>query len=253
MTRQETRILVIDDDEVILFAIADILEEAGYKVHTLASPIGATSVIVREAIDLAVIDVNLPVMQGDSVVRLLASWERVKDLPVVIISGAMPALSTPLRDVRFVHKGQLQTHLLGAIEAELAKGRTRSTSMGPASGMRAHELVTRFTAHLAERLSDAQAQFRAVVAGDQVQRGNLLQTLSFVRGQAQLLALTDIAQVLGGLALLVEAAHAAKDCPPSVYEAFDDAVASLTASSPDRDRRMRALSQALTRLRGATA
>ena len=80
MADDRRRVIVIDDDEVVLVAITELLEAAGCKVFTLTSPIGATQVIVRESIDAAVIDVNLPVMQGDNVIRLFRSWDKVKDL-----------------------------------------------------------------------------------------------------------------------------------------------------------------------------
>jgi CheY-like chemotaxis protein len=43
-SNQGTRVLVIDDDEIVLQAIRDVLESAGYQVHCLVSPIGATQV-----------------------------------------------------------------------------------------------------------------------------------------------------------------------------------------------------------------
>ena len=44
---QSARVLVIDDDEIALEAIREVLVNAGYEVHCLASPIGATQVIVN--------------------------------------------------------------------------------------------------------------------------------------------------------------------------------------------------------------
>lgn len=92
MTTQAARVLVIDDDEVVLIAISDLLEASGYKVFTQISPIGATQAIIKNQIDVVVVDLNLPDMRGDSVVRLIRSWDRFKDLPVIMISGA-PAAS----------------------------------------------------------------------------------------------------------------------------------------------------------------
>ncbi|MEY4508377.1 MAG: hypothetical protein RLZZ450_499, partial [Pseudomonadota bacterium] len=81
------RILVIDDDEIARQAISDLLHNDGYAVHPLASPIGATQVIATQGIAAAVIDLNMPIMSGDRFIALIRTWDRIRDLPVVLISG----------------------------------------------------------------------------------------------------------------------------------------------------------------------
>ena len=87
---RNARILVIDDDEIALQAMTDTLERAGFVVHPLASPIGATQVIAAQGIAAAVLDLNMPVMRGDRFIALIRSWDRIRDLPIVLVSGESP-------------------------------------------------------------------------------------------------------------------------------------------------------------------
>ena len=98
MRRVLGRILVIDDDAAINKVIVKLLERAGFSVVVRESPLGATQAIVNERIDAAVIDWNMPLVRGDDVIRLLATWDEVKDLPVLLISGAPEETLERLRD-----------------------------------------------------------------------------------------------------------------------------------------------------------
>jgi CheY-like chemotaxis protein len=85
------RVLVIDDDEIALEATRSLLADAGFEVHCLASPIGATQVIMSKQIEAVVVDLNMPVMQGDRFIRLLRSWDKIRTIPTILLSGAPPA------------------------------------------------------------------------------------------------------------------------------------------------------------------
>jgi CheY-like chemotaxis protein len=265
MANAKGNILVVDDDEVVLVAIADLLEEDGYAVFTQQSPIGATQVIVRESIDLAVIDVNLPVMQGDNVVRLLQSWDRVKDLPIVIISGVaqdrIGALQAELPQTRFVPKAQMN-HLLLSTVAELLRARDvrrHRATFTPGGGAvdDVDDLVARFGREVARTLGDAPSRFRGIAAGSKVDKLALSRSVANLRGQAQLLGLDAPAQLLGAFAMLLEAIEPGSRWPASVNHAVDDAIGALSslqqsprgefAMSPDPVRRR--LMQALSLLR----
>jgi CheY-like chemotaxis protein len=71
----------------VLQAIRDVLEGAGYQVHCLVSPIGASQVIMSQQIRAVVVDLNMPVMHGNRFITLLRSWDKIRDIPTVLISG----------------------------------------------------------------------------------------------------------------------------------------------------------------------
>lgn len=87
-TKGSRRVLVIDDDEIVLQAVADLLDRSGFQVYSMPSPIGATQAIVKNHIQAVVLDLNMPVMQGDRFVKLIRGWDRIRDLPVILLSGA---------------------------------------------------------------------------------------------------------------------------------------------------------------------
>lgn len=124
MTTPTARVLVIDDDEVVLVAICDLLEGDGHKVFTQISPIGATQAIIKNEIDVVVVDLNLPEMRGDSVVRLIRSWDRLKDLPVIMISGAATDSLEQMRKsfpaIQVLSKSVLETDLSQAISRSVS-------------------------------------------------------------------------------------------------------------------------------------
>jgi two-component system nitrogen regulation response regulator NtrX len=125
-----TRVLVIDDDEIALQSISDVLEAAGYEVHTMVSPIGATQVIVAKQIEAVVVDLNMPVMRGDRFIALLRGWDRIRELPTVLISGSpmstLEAIADQLPGTGVVTKENLRTGLPGALARALARRGERS-------------------------------------------------------------------------------------------------------------------------------
>lgn len=125
--RQTHRVLVIDDDELVLQAIRDLLEGHGYTVHTMVSPIGATQVIVTKQIQAVVVDLNMPLMRGDRFISLLRSWDKIRDMPTVLISGAgsnvLDEVANQLPGVGVVSKENMQRSLPETLERVLARQR----------------------------------------------------------------------------------------------------------------------------------
>lgn len=111
--------LVIDDDEIARQAISDLLHNGGYAVHPLASPIGATQIIATQGIAAAVIDLNMPIMSGDRFIALIRTWDRIRDLPVVLISGeaseTVQQAAAQLPGVAVVTKAQMNEQLVATV------------------------------------------------------------------------------------------------------------------------------------------
>ena len=115
---------MIDDDEIALQSISDLLEEAGYHVFGMLSPIGATQFIASNGIEAAVIDLNMPQMSGDRLVALIRSWDRMRELPVVLISGTametLQAVAAELPDVPLVTKSSMRRVLVPVVARALS-------------------------------------------------------------------------------------------------------------------------------------
>ena len=68
--------------------MAQLLMDAGMRVHTLPSPIGATRAILANKVDVVVIDVMMPGMRGDRLAALFRSNPRFSKLGMILVSGA---------------------------------------------------------------------------------------------------------------------------------------------------------------------
>lgn len=80
------RILVVDDDDAILELTRTILAGAGYEVATASSGAAALAAVRRARFDLALLDINMPGMDGWETLRILQADPESTNLPVVMFS-----------------------------------------------------------------------------------------------------------------------------------------------------------------------
>lgn len=71
MSQQRSRVLVVDDEEVVLRAVARALAISGYEVETAANGSLAISSLAAHAPDVVVLDVSMPGIDGLEVCRRL--------------------------------------------------------------------------------------------------------------------------------------------------------------------------------------
>jgi PleD family two-component response regulator len=105
-------VLVIDDSDVARAEMMRVLQLAGFSATGLASPIGATRTILELGVQCVVIDILMPGMRGDRLAALFRGNHRLRDLGVVLVSGASKAellsLSVESGANAVVSKGNLQ-------------------------------------------------------------------------------------------------------------------------------------------------
>jgi DNA-binding NtrC family response regulator len=65
------RILVIDDEEMILDAIKIIFEDMGYSVHITSDPVAGTEEAIANSYDLVLTDIRMPVRNGAEIVEAI--------------------------------------------------------------------------------------------------------------------------------------------------------------------------------------
>jgi len=78
-----TRILVVDDDPQILRTVRTNLTGRGYEVTTAPNGETAVEILSAEAIDLVVLDLSLPGMDGQEVIRRVRAFSEV---PILVLS-----------------------------------------------------------------------------------------------------------------------------------------------------------------------
>jgi CheY-like chemotaxis protein len=82
-----TRILLIDDDDITRELLASLLKTARHEVWELPSPIGATRTILRERIEVVILDIHMPQMDGDKSAKMLRENPRLQALGIVLVSS----------------------------------------------------------------------------------------------------------------------------------------------------------------------
>ncbi|HEX7481714.1 MAG TPA: response regulator [Polyangiales bacterium] len=83
-----SEVLVIDDSDLARDSIKRMLEAAGFSVVTAPSAIGASAMILHERVRVVVVDLHMPAMLGSSLVGVLRKHPRLRELAIVLISGA---------------------------------------------------------------------------------------------------------------------------------------------------------------------
>jgi CheY-like chemotaxis protein len=81
------KILLIDDEQDLLFMVSHGLKKCGYEVFCGRNGREALALALQHMPDFVIIDVHLPVMDGDEVVRIYKKDEKLKHIPVFLISS----------------------------------------------------------------------------------------------------------------------------------------------------------------------
>jgi two-component system response regulator RegX3 len=76
------RLLVVEDDDAIAVPLVEGLERAGYSVDRAAT--GAEALVRVAAVELVLLDLGLPDMDGSDVCRLIRS---VSAVPIIVVSA----------------------------------------------------------------------------------------------------------------------------------------------------------------------
>ena len=128
------KILVVDDDQIILKTLSIVLSSNGYQVFTATDGPGVASIVTRERPDLILLDLLFPpdaanvggaLQDGFFIIEWLRRMGKAGDIPIIIISGDKSAkakqhvLATGA--VGFFPKPIDRVALLAAIRATLGE------------------------------------------------------------------------------------------------------------------------------------
>jgi len=82
------KILICDDDEGILDVLELILEETGHTIIPEINSLNVKTLIDKHAPDLVILDLWMPVLSGDQILKMIRKNSELKDLPVIIVSAS---------------------------------------------------------------------------------------------------------------------------------------------------------------------
>jgi DNA-binding response OmpR family regulator len=88
-------ILAIDDSTKILDIIKYFLEQEGYKVKTCADPVKGIEIAEQGGIDLILLDIMMPGMDGYTVYDKLKKGGKTGETPVIMLTAKAIILHTP--------------------------------------------------------------------------------------------------------------------------------------------------------------
>lgn len=125
-----TNVLIVDDEPQILRAMQISLRARGYHTYTAATGGQALADATKEPVDVVILDLGLPDMDGVEVIRALRRWT---DMPIIVLSARhssgekVKALDAGADD--YVTKPFDLNELLARLRA--AERRTGSSVQGP--------------------------------------------------------------------------------------------------------------------------
>ncbi|MFZ1985952.1 MAG: response regulator [Desulfatitalea sp.] len=81
------KILIIDDDPVILKYLCALFEDNGYTTCTASGSMEGLALVRAEKPDLITLDLEMPGEWGPRFYRKLRQDKQLRDTPVIVISG----------------------------------------------------------------------------------------------------------------------------------------------------------------------
>lgn len=85
--KHSQRILIIDDDPVITKLAGDVLLSRGYEVLITNDAPTGLEIAIKQAPDLIILDVMMPVINGFNICRLMKTQEECRHIPIVLLTS----------------------------------------------------------------------------------------------------------------------------------------------------------------------
>ena len=80
-------LLMIEDDPSVRRSLTRLFQNEGYTVHTAADATELSQILDGKAIDLILLDVGLPWINGFELAELMKCHKDLKKIPLIFISG----------------------------------------------------------------------------------------------------------------------------------------------------------------------
>ena len=80
------KVLVADDDDTFRSLVIELLSDAGYEVAAEINGRLAWERLQADGADIAVLDINMPEMDGFELLRRIRTDDRFKDMPALMLT-----------------------------------------------------------------------------------------------------------------------------------------------------------------------
>ena len=109
-------ILIVDDEFEITNILRWLFEWNDFKVHTAANGRDALAILASQPVDILIIDVMMPVMDGVELARIIKANEATRTIPIVMMSAGPVEFAKEVSDY-FFQKPFLFQDLLAQVKA----------------------------------------------------------------------------------------------------------------------------------------
>lgn len=123
MNKSAFNLLIVDDISMNIDLLGKILTEEGYRVFSATSGEKAIQIVMQKKIDLMLLDIIMPDMDGLQVCRQLKAESKTREIPVIFITakanetdivqgfdaGAVDYITKPFRSAELL--ARVKTHL----------------------------------------------------------------------------------------------------------------------------------------------
>ena len=151
MPERGHRLLVVDDNKVNRLLLSRSLEQMGHRVATAENGVVALARLRDESFDLMLLDMEMPEMDGFTVLEHLARDLKLRDLPVIVTSS----LEGVAHVARCIELGA-EDYLYKPVNAVLLKARVNSSLEKKRLRDQQKELISRFaTSEVAQDLAQS--------------------------------------------------------------------------------------------------
>jgi class 3 adenylate cyclase len=151
MAERGHRLLVVDDNKVNRLLLSRTLEQLGHRVSTAENGVVALAKLREEPYDLMLLDMEMPEMDGFTVLEHLARDLKLRDLPVIVTSS----LEGVAHVARCIELGA-EDYLYKPVNGVLLKARVGSSLEKKRLRDQQKELVSRFaTSEVAQDLEQS--------------------------------------------------------------------------------------------------
>ena len=105
MSDYSTKILIVDDTRSNLISLEAILEGGNLEIFTASSGNEALKILLKRKIDIVLLDIQMPEMNGFEVAEIMRENNRTKDIPIIFITAIN-------KEEEYIFKG----YKLGAVD-----------------------------------------------------------------------------------------------------------------------------------------
>lgn len=105
----KVKVLLVDDRKDNLFTLGAIIEELGVDLYKVESGAEALELMLDHHFALAILDVQMPDMDGFELAELMRGAQKTQSIPIIFVTAASPALGFAFKGyelgaVDFLHK-----------------------------------------------------------------------------------------------------------------------------------------------------